>query len=117
VGKAGKVVGRARARGEGEGEETGGGANTGGVGPPFPGDDAGSTCSPDDVGGFGFPSGGGDEEYARRSPSGASHRGPAYRRVGQRGELGSGATGGEPHPSVEAVSVHLRRAPGAGFRC
>jgi hypothetical protein len=31
-------------------------------------------------------------------------------------ELDTGAAGGEPHPSVGAASVHLRRAPDAGFR-
>jgi hypothetical protein len=36
--------------------------------------------------------------------------------MGQRGEHGSGAAGGEPHPGVGATDVHLRRAPSARFR-
>ena len=67
--------------------------------------------------GSGFPGDRDDEEDARRSPGGASHQSPPYHRMDQRGELGSSAAGGEPHPSVEAVGVHLRRSPGAGFRC
>jgi hypothetical protein len=117
VGNVGQVAGRARARGGGEGEETGGErADTGGAGPPVLGG-AGSAGSLDGAGGSGFPSGRYDEEDARRSPGGASHRSLAYRCMGRRGELSSGDTGGEPHPSVEAVGVHFRRAPGARFRC
>jgi hypothetical protein len=37
--------------------------------------------------------------------------------MGQQGEFDFGAAGGEPHPCVEAVGVHFRRAPSAGFRC
>jgi hypothetical protein len=63
--------------------------------------------SPDGTGSSGFSGGRDDEEDARGSPGGASHWGPAYRRMGRRGEFGSGAAGGEPHPCVEAVSVHF----------
>jgi hypothetical protein len=109
-----KLLAEHELEGGGEGEETGGErADTGGAGPPVPG----SAGSPDSAGGSGFPGGRDDEEDARRSPGGASHRGPAYRRMGRRGELNSGAARGEPHPGVEVVGVHFRRAPGAGFHC
>ena len=36
--------------------------------------------------------------------------------MGRRGEHDTGVARGESHPSVGATDVHLRRAPGAGFR-
>jgi hypothetical protein len=43
-------------------------------------------------------------------------QGLAHRRMGRRGEYGSGAARDESHPGVVAADVHLRCAPGAGLR-